>query len=129
MRLRRRTSFTMQLLLGLLFCSLLLTTGSSLQCEVCSAIGKTCSSDKVDCPAGEDTCATYLYAPSAPNISITTFRKLCLTEAGCRNATKQIGEVFEDKGRLIKVGCNKASEGAPFVLLALSGLLLMKVLL
>ncbi|CAI5781127.1 phospholipase A2 inhibitor subunit gamma B-like [Podarcis lilfordi] len=119
----------MKPLLGPFFCSLLLTTGTSLQCEVCGAIGKTCSSDKVDCPAGEDTCATYSYAPSPPNINITTFRKLCLTEAGCRNATKDIGKVFENVGLLIKVECNKASEAAPFVFLTLSGLLLMKILL
>lgn len=42
-------------------CVLLLSPGTSLQCEVCHSIGKSCSGPMKTCSGGEDTCGIILH--------------------------------------------------------------------
>nr|XP_034976725.1 phospholipase A2 inhibitor and Ly6/PLAUR domain-containing protein-like [Zootoca vivipara] len=119
----------MQALLGLLFFSLLLATGTSLQCEICTAIGGTCSSDNVECGSGIDTCAVLQYESTPPTVNVSQIIKSCLQKAACEEIQKKVGASDAKLGKLTKVECNKAPGAAASLLLAFFSLLLMKILL
>ncbi|CAI5781126.1 A2 inhibitor and Ly6 PLAUR domain-containing protein-like [Podarcis lilfordi] len=117
----------MQALLGLLFFSLLLATGASLQCEICTATGQTCSSDNVECDPQLDTCAVVQYEPTPPSVNVSKIVKECLVKTDCEK--KKIGESVLGLGKIKTFECNKAPGAAASLLLAFSSLLLMKSLL
>ncbi|XP_062996521.1 phospholipase A2 inhibitor gamma subunit B-like [Elgaria multicarinata webbii] len=116
----------MQALLGLMVFSVLLARGASLQCEICSQVGSTaCNSPKKNCPSGADTCITMV-TEIGP---VTTFSKSCGIKADCEKMKKQMGKVGTPGDTITKLECSKAPPQMASLLLALSGLLMMKMLL
>ncbi|KAK9394466.1 phospholipase A2 inhibitor subunit gamma B [Crotalus adamanteus] len=126
----------MQLLLGLFFFSVLLTTGSSIQCPYCIAVNGYCSGLKEECPNGTDACMTYslqhkekkeIYA----NFETCATKKLCKTmEDMIEKPISAIGGIpgFSGEAIIKKVGCSKAPPSFASFFPAFLGLLLMKLL-
>ncbi|XP_077192582.1 phospholipase A2 inhibitor gamma subunit B-like [Paroedura picta] len=110
----------MQAFLGLFLFSVLLTTGASLECETCSNEGNSCSGSKQTCLDGLDTCMTITTAAGGT----TTTSKFCFSKQAC-DLLKDGGNY---NGGLIKELTCKAPSSSASLLLALSGLLLIKFL-
>ncbi|XP_044290881.1 phospholipase A2 inhibitor NAI-like [Varanus komodoensis] len=73
----------MHSLLGLFLFSVLLKTGTSLECEVCSGFGSSCTGVTQTCAAGQDTCATILSENSLTGEKMITSVKACEYSAAC----------------------------------------------
>ncbi|XP_077192585.1 phospholipase A2 inhibitor and Ly6/PLAUR domain-containing protein-like [Paroedura picta] len=110
----------MHAFLGLFLFSVLLTTGASLECEVCASAGNSCSGQKETCPGNLDTCITIV----AEALGQTATTKSCYSKKACE--LLKDGENFN--GALIKEVTCKAPSASASLLLALSGLLLIKFL-
>ncbi|XP_039174689.1 phospholipase A2 inhibitor subunit gamma B-like [Crotalus tigris] len=126
----------MQLLLGLFFFSILLTTGSSIQCSYCFVINGYCSGGKQECPAGSDVCMTYSLQSKGDKQIHANF-EACTTKKDCKKMEDLKGKPFLDMATIpdfpgeaiIKeVVCSKAPPSFAFFFSAFPGLLLMKLL-
>ncbi|KAM9251280.1 phospholipase A2 inhibitor gamma subunit B-like [Cariama cristata] len=73
----------MKLSLGLIFFLTFLDPGTSLQCEVCHSIGKSCSGPMKTCTDGEDTCGIILHEVLIGGIAIPSTIKSCLPSNIC----------------------------------------------
>ncbi|KAL8219370.1 UNVERIFIED_CONTAM: hypothetical protein K2H54_021464 [Gekko kuhli] len=78
----------MKTLLGLLISFGLATRGSSLECEVCSELGTSCSGGTVPCEAGKETCVTTVSHHSLVGVPMQTIDKSCGTLDACRYGPK-----------------------------------------
>ncbi|KFQ25857.1 Phospholipase A2 inhibitor subunit gamma B, partial [Merops nubicus] len=56
---------------------------TSLQCEVCHSIGKSCSGPKKTCNDGEDTCGIILHEVTMGGMAIPSAIKSCLSSSMC----------------------------------------------
>ncbi|XP_044290885.1 phospholipase A2 inhibitor and Ly6/PLAUR domain-containing protein-like [Varanus komodoensis] len=72
----------MQILVTFL-CLLLITTGSSLDCEVCSALGSTCAGSWQICEDGQDTCVINRAENSLAGYPVLTVYKGCASSDIC----------------------------------------------
>ncbi|XP_054854711.1 phospholipase A2 inhibitor NAI-like [Eublepharis macularius] len=119
----------MPALLRLFFFSVLLTTVTSLECEICSGPGNSCSGQKVTCPSGQDTCLSLVIETSAGGQTVTAISKTCNMKDAC--AQLKPGASFDIagvSGNIKEVACNKALPTSRSILLIVTGLLLLKVL-
>ncbi|XP_066494167.1 phospholipase A2 inhibitor gamma subunit B-like [Tiliqua scincoides] len=73
----------MQTLLGLFFCFVLITTGTALECEVCSDNSNNCTGSLQTCEAGKDRCATVLTVNTLVGFQINTINKGCVSSSDC----------------------------------------------
>ncbi|XP_066494166.1 phospholipase A2 inhibitor and Ly6/PLAUR domain-containing protein-like [Tiliqua scincoides] len=73
----------MQTLLGLFFCFVLITTGTALECEVCSDNSNNCTGRLQTCEAGQDRCAAVLTASTLVGFQIITIYKTCVSSSDC----------------------------------------------
>ncbi|KYO28820.1 hypothetical protein Y1Q_0009680 [Alligator mississippiensis] len=62
-----------------------LDQGSSLQCEVCHALGDSCSGPMETCNPGEDTCGIIKSEMTLAELKTRTYTKSCVSSDGCRN--------------------------------------------
>ncbi|XP_061453322.1 phospholipase A2 inhibitor and Ly6/PLAUR domain-containing protein-like [Rhineura floridana] len=114
----------MQAILGLLLFSVLLTRASSLECESCTSTSQDCSGKRITCPSGADGCMKIVTGTGGVSITM----KACTRMADCQNL--QVGKADPTSGSLVKeIVCSKATPSSGSLLLALSGLLLKKILL
>lgn len=116
---------TMRAFLGLLFCSVLLTTVASLECDVCSSSGKTCT-HKETCPHGTDTCMSML-TESRSGSGQFSIAKSCVSKDICKQQVELAKTQQQTGGPVLTVQCSKAPASAGSLILALSGLILMKI--
>ncbi|XP_060114018.1 phospholipase A2 inhibitor and Ly6/PLAUR domain-containing protein-like [Heteronotia binoei] len=117
----------MQASMGLFLFSVLLTTGASLQCDTCSAPGSSCTGMEMSCTS-QQTCLTIVGEQTTGGQTSTHIWKSCYSQAAC--SVLKPGAIFETSGTSIKiqkVTC-KAPPSSASLLLALSGLLMLKVL-
>ncbi|XP_077192966.1 uncharacterized protein LOC143837242 [Paroedura picta] len=110
----------MEIFFGLFLFFLLLPSGASLECETCSSEGNSCSGQKEICLDGLDTCMTVTTAAGGT----TATSKLCFSKKACE--LLKDGGTFSG-GTIKEVTC-KAPSASASLLLALSGLLLIKFL-
>ncbi|KAG8143424.1 putative Gamma type PLA2 inhibitor protein [Naja naja] len=112
----------MQLLLGLFFFSILLTTGSSMQCVKCLAINGYCSNVKEECPYEN-------------HVSMQIIIKRCAEKNDCKRYESLKGKA--DPGRIPEAPpgavieeatCSKAPSSFASFFPAFLGLFLMKLL-
>ncbi|NXU54350.1 PLIGB inhibitor, partial [Turnix velox] len=68
---------------------------TSLQCEVCHSIGKTCSGPMKTCNNGEDTCGIILHEVVMGGMSIPSSIKSCLPSRLC-----QLGPITLNYGKV-----------------------------
>ncbi|KAM3830360.1 uncharacterized protein M6D78_013475 [Vipera latastei] len=122
----------MQLLLGLLL-SILLTTGSSLKCEQCTAINTRCSGSKEECPYSNAVCMNLSLKVARTEVIVTM--KRCSRRADCKWYEDQKGKRFygdiinvSDESIIIDASCSKAPPSFASFFPAFLGLLLMKLL-
>lgn len=80
----------MQTLLGLFICFVLVNTGTSLECEVCTGYGTSCLGEMETCEDGKDTCAVILTDSSVDGHIIKTILKSCAYSKSCTNITQYI---------------------------------------
>ncbi|KAG8143425.1 putative Gamma type PLA2 inhibitor protein [Naja naja] len=121
----------MQLLLGLFFFSILLTTGSSMQCEICE--NGSCSGTKVECPPETHVCMSVVFNNKENTAQITM--KGCSPKDACKLFEDLIGKepstIIPDTpvGVVItEATCSKAPPSFASFFPAVLGLLLMKLL-
>ncbi|XP_015744928.1 phospholipase A2 inhibitor subunit gamma B-like [Python bivittatus] len=133
----------MQLLLGLFLfsSSVLLTAGSSLECETCTSFSADCSGPKQRCPGNNVVCMT-LKTEIATGMQAQTTMKTCSTEDICKKFAELKGKTPTGQlpnmpsevpsiqpGALIKdVVCSKASPSFALFFPAFFGVLLLKLL-
>uniref|UniRef100_A0A6J0V6G9 Phospholipase A2 inhibitor and Ly6/PLAUR domain-containing protein-like n=1 Tax=Pogona vitticeps TaxID=103695 RepID=A0A6J0V6G9_9SAUR len=75
----------MQTLLGLSLCFVLVTTGATLECEVCAGVGTTCTGSMQTCEAGEDTCVIAVSESSVMGIQTKSVIKMCESSSICQH--------------------------------------------
>ncbi|XP_053122860.1 phospholipase A2 inhibitor and Ly6/PLAUR domain-containing protein-like [Hemicordylus capensis] len=75
----------MKTLLGLFVCCVLVTTGTTLECEVCTGIGTSCTGKMQTCEAGEDTCTIAVSECTVAgfNFQIPLIFKACESSRYC----------------------------------------------
>nr|XP_056702744.1 phospholipase A2 inhibitor gamma subunit B-like [Euleptes europaea] len=78
----------MKTVLGLFFCFGLATLGSSLECEVCSELGTSCSGSIMPCEASQDTCLIAMTEQSLVGVPMQTINKGCGSLDACRYGPK-----------------------------------------
>ncbi|KAK9394486.1 phospholipase A2 inhibitor subunit gamma B-like [Crotalus adamanteus] len=127
----------MQLLLGLCFFSVLLTTGSSVQCSHCISVYVPCSGAKEECPAGADVCMNFSLQHKE-NKQIHANFETCAPKKYCKKVEDLIGKPspeimaaipgFPGDVTIKEVICSKASPSFALFFPAFLGLLLMKLL-
>ncbi|KAJ6663546.1 hypothetical protein lerEdw1_009625 [Lerista edwardsae] len=76
----------MRVLLEVFLFSVLLRTGTCLECEVCSAIGSTCTGSMETCDVGQDTCAAIFSENSLAGMPIQTVVKSCEASSACSSS-------------------------------------------
>ncbi|XP_053124350.1 phospholipase A2 inhibitor NAI-like [Hemicordylus capensis] len=74
----------MPALLGLFLFSVLLRTGTSLECEVCSGFGSSCTGSMETCYAGQDTCVITLSENSLAGEKLQMVTKACGYSYECK---------------------------------------------
>ncbi|XP_030326496.1 phospholipase A2 inhibitor subunit gamma B-like [Strigops habroptila] len=72
-----------------------LDPGTSLQCEVCHSIGKSCSGPMKTCNGGEDTCGIILHEVMIGGMAIPSSIKSCLPYSMC-----QLGPITMNYGKV-----------------------------
>ncbi|XP_042295287.1 phospholipase A2 inhibitor PIP-like [Sceloporus undulatus] len=118
----------METLMGLFFWSMLLTTGSSLKCEVCKAVGNNCTGKIVECAAKENACGTMWVDVRRDEDTVSTISKGCMSKKICKFLRITIGIPYGRK-TLKNIQCSMAPPSTASLPLALSGFLLKKILL
>ncbi|XP_003222865.1 phospholipase A2 inhibitor gamma subunit B [Anolis carolinensis] len=125
----------MKAFLGLFLFSVFLATGAGLQCETCVASGDNCSGKKETCPSNSDACHHIVTEMKTGGLDVKTTLKGCGQKSECQRLRGEVGKVVSAQvmglqaGSVVKsVVCSKASTTSASLLLALSGLLLMKSL-
>ncbi|XP_060113707.1 phospholipase A2 inhibitor gamma subunit B-like [Heteronotia binoei] len=78
----------MKTVLGLFICFGLAALGSSLECEVCSEFGTSCSGGTMPCEADKDTCIITASYNSLVGVPLRTIAKGCGTLDTCRHGLK-----------------------------------------
>ncbi|XP_061453729.1 urokinase plasminogen activator surface receptor-like [Rhineura floridana] len=78
----------MQTLLGLFTCLVLVTTGNSLECEVCSALGTSCTGSTQTCEAGKDTCIITMSEHTLVGYTMQMIDKGCASSNVCKHGPK-----------------------------------------
>ncbi|NXI37732.1 PLIGB inhibitor, partial [Galbula dea] len=68
---------------------------TSLQCEVCHSIGKSCSGPMKTCSEGEDTCGIILHEVMIGGMAIPSCIKSCLSSSMC-----QLGPITMNYGKV-----------------------------
>ncbi|XP_009930531.1 phospholipase A2 inhibitor gamma subunit B isoform X1 [Opisthocomus hoazin] len=85
----------MKVFLGVSFFLAFLDPGTSLQCEVCHSIGKSCSGPMKTCSGSEDTCGVILHEVMMGGMAIPSSIKTCLPSSIC-----QIGPITMNYGKV-----------------------------
>uniref|UniRef100_A0A8C4UBW7 UPAR/Ly6 domain-containing protein n=2 Tax=Falco tinnunculus TaxID=100819 RepID=A0A8C4UBW7_FALTI len=85
----------MKVSLGLSFFLAFLDPGTSLQCEVCHSIGKSCSGPMKTCSGAEDTCGIILHEVMIGGVAIPSSVKSCLPSSIC-----QLGPITMNYGKV-----------------------------
>ncbi|XP_053124348.1 phospholipase A2 inhibitor NAI-like [Hemicordylus capensis] len=75
----------MKILLGSVVSFVLVTAGSSLECEVCSGLGTSCVGKMQACEAGKDTCIIVLAENTLAGYSLQTINKGCGSSSVCHH--------------------------------------------
>ncbi|XP_048357018.1 phospholipase A2 inhibitor gamma subunit B-like [Sphaerodactylus townsendi] len=121
---------TMKTPLGFLLFSALLATGDSLECQICSAAGNTCTSEKHPCSSGQDTCVTLiLEGPVAPGgLQVTHITKDCSSKSDCEQYKPGAQLSHPTYPTIIKEVTCQAPFFSASLFLTLSGFLLLKIL-
>ncbi|XP_034293823.1 phospholipase A2 inhibitor LNF1-like [Pantherophis guttatus] len=125
----------MQLLLGLFFFSVLLTTGNSLSCEICNAQSSDCSGSKQECGFDNAVCMKMTTELNVGSQKVQNTMKSCSPKDGCKLFEEQKGKASSSQVPGIPVGavikeviCSKAPPSFASFFPAFLGLLLMKLL-
>ncbi|KAL8220103.1 UNVERIFIED_CONTAM: hypothetical protein K2H54_038597 [Gekko kuhli] len=123
----------MKTLLGLILFSVLLAPGASLKCATCMAVGDSCTGTPKWCGHGEDACVSIWMRVTTQGIPVDTITKKCIAKSACADLKSGIEKVVQQMGGVDavvrKVECSKAPAATSgSLLLALSGLLLLKLL-
>ncbi|XP_026579574.1 phospholipase A2 inhibitor subunit gamma B-like [Pseudonaja textilis] len=123
----------MQLLLGVFFFSVLLTTGSALSCEVCVSQGTDCTGQTQECNNDNAVCMT-LTTEFGPE-KFTNTVKSCSTKDACKKFEDSKGKAITQQistvppGAIVKQAiCSKAPPSFASFFPAFLGLLLVKLL-
>ncbi|XP_058052030.1 myosin light chain kinase, smooth muscle-like [Ahaetulla prasina] len=106
----------MQALVGLFCFSLLLATGTCLECEYCSAFKEDCTGKLQLCGEGQDTCATILTETIIGKANSFTVVKSCYQTSKCVGSKQ--GNSF------IKVNVNIKCSSSPAGKMGLEALVL-----
>ncbi|XP_053122820.1 phospholipase A2 inhibitor and Ly6/PLAUR domain-containing protein-like [Hemicordylus capensis] len=116
----------MKTLLGLFVCCVLVTTGTSLECEVCTGIGTSCTGRMQTCEAGKDTCIIGMSESSIVGINFQMIMKSCESSRHCN-----LGPQYMDFGQGIAIrtmvnccvgdACRTAAPQVPPVITGLNG--------
>ncbi|XP_014804861.1 PREDICTED: phospholipase A2 inhibitor and Ly6/PLAUR domain-containing protein-like [Calidris pugnax] len=85
----------MKFSLGLSIFLVFLDPGTSLQCEICHSIGKSCSGPMKTCTGGEDTCGIILHEAMIGGMAIPSSVKSCLPSSIC-----QLGPITMNYGKV-----------------------------
>ncbi|KAJ6663767.1 hypothetical protein lerEdw1_009846 [Lerista edwardsae] len=85
-----RFLINMQTLLGLVICFVLVNTGTSLECEVCTSVGTSCHGEMEACEDGKDTCAVIVTDSAVDGYATKTILKSCAYSKACTNKTQYI---------------------------------------
>ncbi|KAM9367670.1 phospholipase A2 inhibitor gamma subunit B-like [Phaethornis superciliosus] len=85
----------MKVSLGLSFLLAFLDPGTSLQCEVCHSIGRSCSGPMKTCSGGEDTCGIMVHEVMMGGMVIPSYIKFCLPSSIC-----QLGPITMNYGKV-----------------------------
>ena len=119
----------MKTFLGLVLVSVLLRTGASLQCETCFGVNKSCNGPQKTCEYGLDACATITSEVTIGGVIGFSVVKSCYAKSQCSSPPPNV-ELSEGTVNT-KVECTSgaAPPMASTLLLAFSGLVLMKLLL
>ncbi|KAL8219558.1 UNVERIFIED_CONTAM: hypothetical protein K2H54_027008 [Gekko kuhli] len=80
----------MEILPSLFILSVLLATGSFLECEVCSSPGSSCIGGTERCDANEDTCSIISIENSLDNFTVLTVAKDCDSSESCMTPGKSM---------------------------------------
>ncbi|XP_034976724.1 phospholipase A2 inhibitor NAI-like [Zootoca vivipara] len=75
----------MQALLGFFLFSVLIQTGTSLECEVCSGLGSSCAGRMENCDAGQDTCVIAFTETSLGEATTQSVSKSCASSSVCNS--------------------------------------------
>ncbi|XP_062456240.1 phospholipase A2 inhibitor and Ly6/PLAUR domain-containing protein [Rhea pennata] len=109
----------MKVSLGLSLLLAILDTGTTLQCEICHSIGKTCSGPLKTCTGGENTCGTIVHETTIGGMVIYSSIKACLMSSACHldAVTMNYGKVKGRTGLACCVGdaCQTTSVSVPSV--------------
>ncbi|KAH0631428.1 hypothetical protein JD844_005751 [Phrynosoma platyrhinos] len=74
----------MKILLGLTISFVLVTAGVTLECEVCTSVGTSCSGRMETCPADKDTCVIIVTESTMHGMQIPTVVKTCESSKNCK---------------------------------------------
>ncbi|XP_048355094.1 phospholipase A2 inhibitor PIP-like [Sphaerodactylus townsendi] len=122
----------MKTFLGLLLLSVLLISGSSLECDTCMAQANDCTGKKQPCSSGQDRCldALTVFTMDAPSPSKITSRvKSCFTKIECEKLKPGSSVNFGMVGAVLKnIECSRAPVISGSFFLALSSFLFLKLL-
>ncbi|XP_015678019.1 phospholipase A2 inhibitor subunit gamma B [Protobothrops mucrosquamatus] len=128
----------MQLLVGLFFFSVLLTTGSSLMCEHCASQTSDCSGSKQECSLKNAVCMTLTTEVTAGPQKLQATIKGCSPEESCKTFENLKGKTVTSQnpdmpaipaGAVVKQAvCSRAPPSFASFFPAFLGLLLMKLL-
>ncbi|XP_015263616.1 PREDICTED: phospholipase A2 inhibitor subunit gamma B-like [Gekko japonicus] len=80
----------MEILPRLFVFSVLLATGSFLECEVCSSPGSNCIGERERCNANEDTCSIISIENSLEDLTVQTVAKDCEFSESCMTPGKSM---------------------------------------
>ncbi|XP_010005436.1 PREDICTED: phospholipase A2 inhibitor and Ly6/PLAUR domain-containing protein [Chaetura pelagica] len=85
----------MKVSIGLGFFLAFLDPGTSLQCEVCQNVGKSCSGPMRTCSGGEDTCGITVHEVMIGGITVPSSIKFCVPSSVC-----QLGPITMNYGKV-----------------------------
>ncbi|XP_060640953.2 phospholipase A2 inhibitor gamma subunit B-like [Anolis sagrei] len=91
----------MQILLGVLVCLFLATSGNALYCEVCTGLGTSCTGGLQICSAGNDTCIIAVTENTLVGDTIQTIAKGCGSSSVCK-----VGVTYMNFGQGKKIRSN-----------------------
>ncbi|XP_061453305.1 phospholipase A2 inhibitor NAI-like [Rhineura floridana] len=108
----------MQILLGIFLGFLLITTGASLECEVCIGIGYSCTGRMQTCEAGKDTCFVTVVENLLGEFPIQTVVKGCGFSSDCNLGPQYMNfghgqEVRTEVACCVGEACRTASAQLP----------------
>ncbi|XP_048356013.1 phospholipase A2 inhibitor gamma subunit B-like [Sphaerodactylus townsendi] len=127
---RTASPVIMKDLLRLFLFSLLFMEGASLECETCTSQTTSCSGKRQMCLPSQDTCITWMTESTKGNVLAVSTTKACSTQDKCEVLKHGVAGWSGKSKTIVKnVQCSKASVSYGSFFLALSGFLLLKLLL